>query len=56
MLPVAGVVLGGSILSLINSSVSAYRTVKTAEKNIESGEITFEPYIAGAGFGMKCSF
>ena len=56
ILPAAGVAAGGFILSTVNSVIASKSAAKSAQANIDSGKITFKPYLtAGSmfGFGMK---
>lgn len=45
ILPAMGVVAGGVLLSVINSVMASHGAAENALENIESGAVTFKPYI-----------
>lgn len=58
ILPAMGVAVGGLVLSIINSILAANGAADSAQTNIDSGAVTFEPYVnvgnmLGLGFKLK---
>ncbi len=45
ILPAAGVAAGGFVLSVVNSIIASNGAADHAQTNIDSGDVTFEPYV-----------
>ncbi len=59
ILPAMGVVTGGVILSVINSMLASHGAAENALANIESGDVTFKPYVnvgRTLGLGLRMNW
>lgn len=53
ILPAMGVMAGGALLSVFNSIIASHDAAENAFENIESGSVTFNPYLnTGSTLGM----
>jgi hypothetical protein len=59
ILPAMGVVVGGVLLSVINSMLASHGAAENALVNIESGDVTFQPYVnvgKTIGIGLRMNW